>query len=598
MKIRQWIPGIALLLLIVAAILGWRGTRYLGQTPPPVASKRGKKVVAPPPKERRVDERPLITANRMVALAATPEEQPFAVQAQRLANHEVDLAFADAIREAALNPPPPTPERKALADLKDKAEKAVAADQARIKQLSRALEVAKDNDALEDQLDMAKAQLELDTDELEEAASDLEQAGGDPQARIRRLKAAHEAAQAEAQAPKATQVEFQGGSLIASFRQWKRLRNQTRQLGEARQEAVDKCQRMTKRHAEFADLLAKSKDERAAVKQKAVGLAKATDGDREATKATVGSLKQFIEQQRTLSDMGRRIQDEQGLVEVYENWGLLLEVRERAALHKLLAELLGVLAVLMGVFLVDRIIEHLIKGVGPELLRATTLSSLAKFGVRLVGVLIIVFMCFGVPSQLTTILGLAGAGLTVALKDFIVAFFGWFVLMGRNGIRVGDWVEIKGVGGEVVEIGLMHTVLLETGSWTDSGHPTGRRVSFVNSFAVEGHYFNFTTAGQWMWDELSVLVPAGQDPYPIIDGIQKRVEQETREGAKLAEQEWQQAASRYRVQSFSAVPGINVVPTSQGTEVRVRYITRAHERHETRRNLYNSVLELMHGKRE
>jgi small-conductance mechanosensitive channel len=199
---------------------------------------------------------------------------------------------------------------------------------------------------------------------------------------------------------------------------------------------------------------------------------------------------------------------------------------------------------------------------------------------------------------MTTVLGLAGAGLTVAMKDFIVAFFGWFMLMGRNGIRVGDWVEIKGVGGEVVEIGLFHTVLLETGSWNDAGHPTGRRVSFVNSFAIEGHYFNFSTSGQWMWDELKLLVPLGRDPYPVIDGVQHLVEKETEVNAKVAESEWRKATSRYSVQTFSAVPGIHVVPTGNGIEVMVRYITRANERHESRRRLYQAVLELMHGKRE
>ncbi len=138
---------------------------------------------------------------------------------------------------------------------------------------------------------------------------------------------------------------------------------------------------------------------------------------------------------------------------------------------------------------------------------STLCGSVVKFAAQAVGALVILFIIFGMPTQTTTVLGLAGAGLTVAMKDFIVAFFGWFILMGRNGIRVGDWVEINGVGGEVVEVGLLKTVLLETGNWTDSSHPTGRRVSFVNSFAIEGHFFNFTTSGQWMWDELSMLIP-------------------------------------------------------------------------------------------
>jgi small-conductance mechanosensitive channel len=222
----------------------------------------------------------------------------------------------------------------------------------------------------------------------------------------------------------------------------------------------------------------------------------------------------------------------------------------------------------------------------------------AKFATQAIGVLVIVFIVFGMPTQTTTVLGLAGAGLTVAMKDFIVAFFGWFVLMGRNGIRVGDWVEINGVGGEVVEVGLLKTVLLETGNWTDSSHPTGRRVSFVNSFAIEGHFFNFTTSGQWMWDELQVQVPSGQDPYRVVDAIQRLVERETEANAGKAEAEWQQATSKYRAHTLSAQPGINVVPTASGVEVRVRYITRAYERHETRKRLNEAMVELMHGRRE
>ena len=79
-------------------------------------------------------------------------------------------------------------------------------------------------------------------------------------------------------------------------------------------------------------------------------------------------------------------------------------------------------------------------------------------------------------------------------------------------MRVGDWVEIQGVGGEVIEVGIFNTVLLEMGNWTNTGHPTGRRVSFMNGYAVDGHYFNFSTAGQWLWDELQVTRAGGGRP--------------------------------------------------------------------------------------
>ena len=209
------------------------------------------------------------------------------------------------------------------------------------------------------------------------------------------------------------------------------------------------------------------------------------------------------------------------------------------------------------------------------------------------GVLIALFVVFGVPSQTPTILGLAGAGLTVALKDFIVGFFGWFVLMGKNGIRHGDWVEINGVSGEVVEIGLFHTVLLEMGSGNDSGHPTGRRVTFVNSYAIEGHYFDFSTSGQWLWDEMDIMIPADQDPYQISEEIQKIVARETETNTSLAKQEWERQGSARGMRPFNAGPAVSVRPANMAFEILVRFVTRASERQQQRSKLYSEIVELL-----
>jgi small-conductance mechanosensitive channel len=221
-----------------------------------------------------------------------------------------------------------------------------------------------------------------------------------------------------------------------------------------------------------------------------------------------------------------------------------------------------------------------------------TLRNILELSIQAVGALLILVVIFGSPQQMPTILGLATAGITIVLQDFILAFFGWFVLMGKNGIRVGDLVEINGVSGEVTEIGLIHTMLLETGDLADKGLPTGRRISLINSYAIRGQYFNFSTAGQWMWDEITVPLPASTDPRTIVESIQKAVLEETQEGAGIAVQEWKQAAHSDNLSRFTTIPVVNLLPSATGFDVQVRYVTRASERFEVRVALYRRVLDL------
>ena len=274
----------------------------------------------------------------------------------------------------------------------------------------------------------------------------------------------------------------------------------------------------------------------------------------------------------------------------------MVAASQRAVFHGILIGLTIILSIgLFGVYFAT-LMDKMVGRLNMDRRQVQSLHTVAHVAVRIVALLLILLVIIGPPGQLGTFLGLAGAGLTVALKDFIVGFIGWFVLMGKNGIRLGDWVEINGVTGEVVEIGPFHTVLLETGNWTDSGHPTGRRVTFTNSFAIEGHYFNFSTTGQWLWDELQLVLPAGQDPYPIVKEIQKRVSNATKESAKQAEEEWRRATRSREMSSFSVDPAISVRPIVGGVEVAVRYITRANERYQLRAKLYQDAVDLLGGK--
>jgi small-conductance mechanosensitive channel len=222
------------------------------------------------------------------------------------------------------------------------------------------------------------------------------------------------------------------------------------------------------------------------------------------------------------------------------------------------------------------------------------LHTILRLGVQLVGVGCVLLVTFGVPNQISTILGLATAGLTVALQSFIVAFFGWFILMGKNGVRVGDWVEINGVAGEVIEINLFRTTILENSAWADKGHPTGRRATFINNFAVTGQFFNFSTVGQWMWDEMSLSLPASPDTYAKAAQLHQAILEETQQDAQLAEQEWKRVPRHSGLSHASASSSVNLRPSGAGVDILIRYVTRASDRLKVRNRLYERVIDVLH----
>ena len=303
--------------------------------------------------------------------------------------------------------------------------------------------------------------------------------------------------------------------------------------------------------------------------------------------------RQIAAEQHRLTLRDQRITARKRLADIYGQWDTIVAGQERAVLHACLISVTIVLAAILLLLFADRWLERLLGRARIDRRQLATLRSVVGVTLQIVGVMVIVLVLVGMPGQLGTMLGLAGAGLTVALKDFLVAFIGWFVLMGRNGMRVGDWVEINGVSGEVVELGMLHTVLLETGNWADAGHPTGRRVTFTNSFATAGHYFNFSTSGQWLWDELLVTVPYDRDPHAVAEAIQKDVTAATAQSISQAEQEWRRASRGQSGATFSAAPGIAVRPAAGGVEIAVRYVTRASERLALRARLYQAAVQAL-----
>ena len=571
----------ALLLLTALALVAWvltdNSARFQSQKPK----------TQDIPQEFAVDKTPLTTARDLAAWAATPDDQDLARDAERVADHEVDLDFASALRRVSALPPQTSPEAKALEDRVRQMEAQIKKDQDIALDLQKKAEHASEADKpdLEGSSELADAQLALDEDEIADAKGDLERVGADVQSKVVKAREQHEKLEDARGAMVYGGAMAKGSAPANSFRahaqEWFQLRSALTQIRAAQQDATNAAAELSAKH----DALEKQVHQEEARKTSL------------ANGAALQSMQQLSLDQRSMAELDKRIQDHQDLAGIYGRWLDSLQIRKMASTHSMIQTLLWIMLIVLVSFLLGRAVERALGEATPDHKRLLTLRTVIRFLLKTAALVGVLFVLFGAPEQMPTILGLVGAGLTVALQGFIVGFCGWFILMGRNGIRVGDWVEINGVGGEVVEIGLLRTVLLETGSATGSGYPTGRQVAFVNSYAVSGHYFNFSTSGQWLWDELLVQVPVGEDSSATVENILQMVTKETDKNARMAEQEWERVTHRYGVKSFSAAPSISVRPASLGVEIVVRYITRAQERYEVRSHLYQAVVEILRQKK-
>ena len=557
-----------LLLLAVAMVVGtvvaWTTSDAMSDLP---FLRRGAQ------EQTLVDETPWKTAQALTALAVSQEELTLARQAEHLADHEVDQAFATALREQTLKQRTLSGKALALQQQVTQLSGMVAADQTAL-----AAVVKGSNDE-----DVAKAQLGLDQDQLEDAKSDLARATGDERDEIQQELSAREASLKSYDATGMTaEVAVVAVSryrtLAGLLNGWRNQSKRRALVLQAQAAAASDAAKLTAEHNALATSLTASGAAAAAA-------AAATDAGSD----RLSGLKRLTLQHELLTLYNDRIETQNQLAVVYGRWATQIELQHRIVGHLLALQTIYVVLILMAGILLSAVSRLIAEHETADRRRARTLGWIVRLSIQalmLIGILIVVF---GSPKQLSTVIGLVTAGLTVALQDFILAFVGWFILMGKTGIGVGDSVEINGVSGEVIDIGVFRTTLLETGNWASTGHPTGRRVAFNNMYAISGQYFNFSTSGQWLWDEFAVTVPPDQDVAATMARVQKTVTEETAADTEAAEKEWGQV-SRRGLSQFSAKPAVNVRPAGAGAELVVRYVTRAAGRFDRRSSLAEIVL--------
>jgi small-conductance mechanosensitive channel len=195
-----------------------------------------------------------------------------------------------------------------------------------------------------------------------------------------------------------------------------------------------------------------------------------------------------------------------------KSWREATEVQYREALKALALRIALLLASLFVVFLAAEAWRRAVFRYVQEHRRRAQFLLVRKIVMWVLVVAIIGFTLATEISSLATFAGLITAGLAVAMQSVLVSIVGYFFLIGRYGIRVGDRVQIGNVTGEVIDLGLVRLHLMELSGDGLAG-PTGRVVAFANSivFQASGGVFKQIPGVNLAWHEITLALPPASD---------------------------------------------------------------------------------------
>jgi small-conductance mechanosensitive channel len=256
-----------------------------------------------------------------------------------------------------------------------------------------------------------------------------------------------------------------------------------------------------------------------------------------------------------------------------KNWRQAVRDTERDEGKQLLLRL-GILAVLIGViFAVGEIWRRATFRYVHDTRRRYQFLLLRRIVIWATVVIIIVLTFASQLGSAVTFAGLITAGIAVAMQNVITSIVGYFFLIGKYGLRVGDRVQIAGVTGEVVDIGLVRIHLMELSGPTDS-QPSGRIVAFSNSvvFQAGPGIFKQIPGTNFIWHELKLTLASETNYHQAKERITKAVDDALgnyREA--IANQRRAVERSLTSVTAAELQPKIRLHYAATGIEVTIRY---------------------------
>ncbi len=204
--------------------------------------------------------------------------------------------------------------------------------------------------------------------------------------------------------------------------------------------------------------------------------------------------------------------------------------------------------------------------------------------------LLLVEVWFEGFHNMGTYIGLLSAGLAIALKDLVTNVAGWFFIVVRRPITVGDRIEIGRVKGDVIDIRLFQFTILEIGNWVDADQSTGRIIHVPNGKVFTESQANYTRGFQFIWNEIPVLLTFESEWQKAKAILQSIVERHTEHLTRAAEEKIKQAARKYMIFYSRLTPTVYTNVRDSGVLLTIRYICDPRNRRGTEELIWEDIL--------
>lgn len=194
-------------------------------------------------------------------------------------------------------------------------------------------------------------------------------------------------------------------------------------------------------------------------------------------------------------------------------------------------------------------------------------------------------------------LGVAGAGIAFALQEVIASIAGWIQISTTHMFRTGDRIQLGGIMGDVIDIGILHTTIMECGQWVEGDLYNGRIVRVANSKAFKEPVFNYSNYYPLLWDELTVPIKYGSDIKLARNLMEEAADAVIGEYEVHAQKAWNRVARQFLVEDARIKHRVTMRLNESFIAFRIRYVTDYKLRRQTSDRIYTEVYERIENTR-